>query len=257
MPGAAPSQGDHVAMHFEEGTSRAISAAAVVSEPPGADDTDIVSRDFLSTLRRPLRQQVRKMSARRFNTLAAPYGPDAPRQTTYSEYVDSSYNSKVIPTMRQSWEKFLARSKARIFVPYFPWWGNRTGYLRKGLLNDALAGLTCAVLVIPDSLSYMLLASLAPVVGLITAALAPFGYALLGTSRHVSVGPISLVSLFLPSIFRELGHDLDDRSDAALADRQDLASVLAFYTFVIFGLMSVLKLGGVVKFCSQDIMTGT
>ena len=62
--------------------------------------------------------------------------------------------------------------RSRVFVPYFPWWGHRKGYLSKGhMLTDALAGLTCAVLVIPDSLSYMLLASLAPVVGLITAAL--------------------------------------------------------------------------------------
>ena len=71
------------------------------------------------------------------------------------------------------------------------------------------------------------------------------------------MGPISLVSIFLPSTFRGLGHDLDDRSEAAMKDRQEVASVLAFYTCVVFALMSFLKLGGVVKYLSHDLMTGT
>ena len=42
-----------------------------------------------------------------------------------------------------------------------------------------------------------------------------------------------------------------------MKDRQEVASVLAFYTCVVFALMSFLKLGGVVKYLSHDLMTGT
>ena len=236
------------------------SMAAPLASTLTDDSDDNLDWDHLfDALPPPLWQQhVPKVSSRQFNSLAVPYGPDGPMDlnpAAYSELVP--YNYKFLPTMKQSWEQFAARFRARTYVPYLPWWGNRKGYMKDGrMAADALAGLTCAILVIPESLSFMLLASLAPIVGLITSGIAPFSYALFGTSKHVSVGPISLVSIILPSLFLSAGLDPNDHSEAGLADRQEMASVLAFYTFVIFIIMCFLKLGGVVKFVSHDLMTG-
>ena len=216
-------------------------------------DTDAIDPQHLLALLSPttLSRSKRQLSYR--DSVA--YGAEILSAPPYVDEVKIDYS--LLPSLRQSWVQLATRFKERIHVPYFPWWRNRQGYLRDGLGHDALTGLMCAVLVIPESLSYMLLSSLAPVVGLYTAAVAPFAYALLGTSPHVSVGPISLVSLFLPSIFHDFGFDLDSKTEEALRTRQEAASVLAFYVFVIFAAMSVLKLGGVVKFLSHDLMTGT
>ena len=63
------------------------------------------------------------------------------------------------------------------------------GYKRAWLRGDLLAGLTVAAYLIPQVMAYATLAGLSPIVGL-WAALAPLLiYALLGSSRHVSVGP--------------------------------------------------------------------
>jgi MFS superfamily sulfate permease-like transporter len=59
------------------------------------------------------------------------------------------------------------------------------------LRGDLLAGLPVAAYLVPQVMAYAGLAGLPPVVGL-WAILAPLGlYVLLGSSRHLSVGPES------------------------------------------------------------------
>jgi len=102
----------------------------------------------------------------------------------------------------------------------------------------------------------MVLTSLAPVVGLYTAAVSPFAYALLGTSPHVSVGPISLVSLYLSSVFSALGYAVEDRSEEGKQLRREAASVVAFYVFCVFAVMSFFRLRGLIRFLSHSVMAG-
>lgn len=49
-------------------------------------------------------------------------------------------------------------------------------------------------------MSYAVLAGLPPVYGLFAAMTAPVVYTVLGTSRHLSIGPVALVSLALPRV---------------------------------------------------------
>jgi len=171
----------------------------------------------------------------------------------FSELIE--YNYSFIPSIGQTWKEMAGHLQARLHLPYLPWWGKRgCAYFKQDVWHDALAGLMCAVLVIPESLSYMVLSSLAPVVGLYTAAVSPFAYALLGTSPHVSVGPISLVSLYLPSVFRELGYAVEDRSEEGMQLRREAASVVAFYVFCVFAIMSFFRLGGLIRFLSHTVM---
>lgn len=196
---------------------------------------------------------------KRFDSaLATPYGPELPMNLARAPYSDRmSYNYTFIPSIGQTWRKLAQELKSRLHIPYLPWWGLRgRDYFVHEVWHDAMAGLTCALLAIPESLSYMILASLAPVVGLHTAAIPPFAYALLGTSPHTSVGPISLVSLYLPSVFVALGLKIDDYSAAAHKARQEAGSVVAIYVCCLFGVMSLLRLGGLIRFLSHTVMTG-
>ena len=70
-------------------------------------------------------------------------------------------------------------------------------YKLEDLRGDAAAGVTTAVMLVPQAMAYALLAGLPPVVGLYSA-LAPLViYALLGTSRELAVGPVAMSSLLV------------------------------------------------------------
>ena len=74
-------------------------------------------------------------------------------------------------------------------------------YRRRDLRLDVLAGMTTAVMLIPQALAYALLAGLPPIVGLYGSILPVIVYALLGTSRQLSVAPVALLSLMRRSTY--------------------------------------------------------
>ncbi|MEM9758340.1 MAG: sulfate permease [Pseudomonadota bacterium] len=68
-------------------------------------------------------------------------------------------------------------------------------YERRHFASDALAALIVTIMLIPQSLAYALLAGLPPEMGLYASILPLVAYALFGTSRTLSVGPVAVVSL--------------------------------------------------------------
>src|SRR5215471_4630184 len=83
------------------------------------------------------------------------------------------------------------------WLAYFPpsqWLREyRAGFLG----NDVIAGITLAAYAIPVSLAYATLAGLPPQVGVYGYLLGGLGYALLGSSRQLAVGPTSAISLMI------------------------------------------------------------
>src|SRR5215213_7691842 len=65
------------------------------------------------------------------------------------------------------------------------------------LHHDVVAGLTLATYAIPVSLAYATLAGLPPHIGIYGYLLGGLGYALLGSSRQLAVGPTSAISLMI------------------------------------------------------------
>lgn len=60
------------------------------------------------------------------------------------------------------------------------------------LKSDLIAGLSVAVLLLPQAMAYAVLAGLPPVYGLYSSLIPPIMYAIFGTSRHLSVAPVAL-----------------------------------------------------------------
>jgi len=86
------------------------------------------------------------------------------------------------------------------FLGLFPIFNWLPKYSVKNYLpGDIIGGLTTAVVRIPQSLAYGLLAGVQPINGLYTAFFAPLTYAFMGTSKHVSVGTFAIMSLMLQS----------------------------------------------------------
>lgn len=96
-----------------------------------------------------------------------------------------------------------ARSKVLGLVPILKWLPRYR--LREWLLGDAMSGLIVGILLVPQSIAYSLLASQDPVYGLYTSFFASIIYALLGTSRHISVGIFGVLCLLVGQVVdREL-----------------------------------------------------
>ena len=77
-------------------------------------------------------------------------------------------------------------------VPMIGW---LHAYRRPDLAPDLRAGATVGVLVIPQAMAYAALAGVPPIAGLYAAMVSLVVYAIFGTSRFISVGPVAIDSL--------------------------------------------------------------
>ena len=132
------------------------------------------------------------------------------------------------------------------FIPASGWM--RT-YQRQQLPDDLLAGFITAVLLVPQGLAYAILAGLPPQVGLYASILPPVIYAFLGTSRTLSVGPVSVAALLVADALSAsgLGSDASYLADALL---------LAAMSGVILLGMAALRLDVLVNFISHPALSG-
>ncbi len=133
----------------------------------------------------------------------------------------------------------------RIF-PFLRW---REGYNRAGLRADLLAGLTVALVLIPQSMAYAQLAGLPPYYGLYASFLPPLIAALFGSSRQLATGPVAVVSLMTAASLEPLA---TKGSEAYIAYAIVLAVVVGLFQLAL----GVLKLGLVVNFISHPVVNG-
>lgn len=88
--------------------------------------------------------------------------------------------------------------------------------LKEYVWGDVMSGLIVGIILVPQAIAYCLLAGVEPIYGLYTSFYANIIYFLMGTSRHVSVGIFSLMSLMVGQVVdREVflaGFDLNDDS---------------------------------------------
>ncbi|KAK9149458.1 hypothetical protein Scep_008215 [Stephania cephalantha] len=87
------------------------------------------------------------------------------------------------------------------FFPIFEWAPHYSLNLFK---SDLISGLTIASLAIPQGISYAKLANLPPIIGLYSSFVPPLLYSILGSSRHLAVGPVSIASLVMGSMLEEM-----------------------------------------------------
>ena len=133
----------------------------------------------------------------------------------------------------------------RLF-PFLAW---LKGYGAKAFQGDLLAGLTVAVVIIPQSMAYAMLAGLPPIHGLYAAAVAPLIAALWGSLRQLSTGPIAIMSLLVYTTLTPL---------AAQGSPEfiELAYALAFLVGALYLAIGLLRLGVIMAFISHSAVKG-
>ena len=123
------------------------------------------------------------------------------------------------------------------------------GYRPSYLFPDLLAGLTIAVVLIPQAMSYAMMAGLPPVYGLYAAALPPIIGALWGRSSLLATGPVAMVSLLVFT-------SLVPYAKPGTPEYISYAIALALMVGVIQLLMGVFKLGFLMRFVSHPVIVG-
>ncbi|CAA2980755.1 probable sulfate transporter [Olea europaea subsp. europaea] len=134
------------------------------------------------------------------------------------------------------------------FFPIFQW---ATNYNIKLLRSDVVSGLTIASLAIPQGISYAKLANLPPIIGLYSSFVPPLIYSVLGSSRHLAVGPVSIASLVMGTMLSET---------VSSTEEPILYLQLAFTATLFAGLfqasLGFLRLGFVIDFLSKATLLG-
>jgi high affinity sulfate transporter 1 len=125
-----------------------------------------------------------------------------------------------------------------------------TRYPRDWLRPDLIAGLTTAAVVIPKAMAYATVAGLPVEVGLYTALVPMVIYAVLGTSRPLSVSTTTTLAI-LTGTQLALVVPTADPTGLLVA-----SATLAFLVGVMLVLASFLRLGVVASFISEPVLTG-
>ena len=132
------------------------------------------------------------------------------------------------------------------WLPPVRWLG---GYQAAWLPGDVVAGVTLAAYAIPVSLAYASLAGLPPQVGIYGYLLGGLGYALLGSSRQLAVGPTSAISLMIAASVAPMAEGNAERY-------VQIASLAAFTVAGLCFLAWLFRLSVLVTLISDSILVG-
>src|SRR5438132_13590400 len=122
-------------------------------------------------------------------------------------------------------------------------------YKPSWLRHDAIAGVTLAAYAIPVSLAYAGLAGLPPQIGIYSYMLGGIGYALLGSSRQLAVGPTSAISLMIAGTVATM-------ADGDAQRYAQIASLAAGMVALLCVIAWLLRLSMLVRLISDSILVG-
>jgi SulP family sulfate permease len=143
----------------------------------------------------------------------------------------------------------MKQQRAPMWFRHFPPVRWLADYRFEWLPSDVIAGATLAAYAIPVSLAYAALAGLPPQAGIYGYLLGGLGYAFLGSSRQLAIGPTSAISLMIAGTV------------AAMADGDPLrygqiASLAACIVALLCFLAWLLRLSMLVRLISDSILVG-
>ena len=134
-------------------------------------------------------------------------------------------------------------------IPALPILGWLRSYQRADLGPDLIAGLTTAVMLVPQAMGYALLAGLPPIHGLYASVAPLLVYAVLGTSRHLAVGPVAMDSILVAGA---VGAIATIGTEAYVL----ISAALGMMVGVVQAGLGFLRAGFLVNFLSRPVVAG-
>jgi SulP family sulfate permease len=137
----------------------------------------------------------------------------------------------------------------RALLAWLPASGWLRGYRRADAGADLGAALIVTLMMVPQALAYALLAGLPPETGLYASMLPLLAYALFGSSRTLSVGPMAVVSLMTAAAASQV-------AAAGSAAYPQAALVLALLSGGFLLVMGLLRMGWIANLLSHAVVSG-
>jgi len=136
--------------------------------------------------------------------------------------------------------------KIESIFPFLIWFKLIT---KESIRADLFAGLTGAVIVLPQGIAFATIAGLPPEYGLYTAMVTPIIAALFGSSRHLVSGPTTAISIV---VFSAVSHHAEPGTTEFITMALTLTFLAGIYQLA-FGLA---RLGSLVNFVSHTVVIG-
>ena len=145
---------------------------------------------------------------------------------------------------------FLSASELKAFAgrifPFLHWWPMVN---RQALRADALAGLTGAVVVLPQGVAFATIAGLPPEYGLYAAMVPAIVAALFGSSWHLVSGPTTAISIVIYSTMSGI-------AEPGTPEYIRLVLMVTFLAGVFQFAMGLARMGALVNFISHTVVLG-
>ncbi len=132
------------------------------------------------------------------------------------------------------------------YLPFLNWWPLVN---KESLKFDFIAGITGAVISLPQGVAFAIIAGMPPIYGLYTAMITPVVASLFGSSLHLISGPATAISIV---IFSSISPFAEPGTEAFIS----LALLLTVMVGVIQLAMGIAKLGNLVNFVSHTVIMG-
>lgn len=142
-----------------------------------------------------------------------------------------------VPPLHLDWPRFLP----------FLRWRNRVN--KQSLRDDLMAGLTGALVALPQGVAFATIAGMPPEYGLYAGMIPAIIAALFGSSWHLVSGPTTAASIVLFSV-------LSPHAEPGSAQYVSLALTLTFLVGVVQLAMGLARMGTLVNFISHSVVTG-
>jgi len=123
------------------------------------------------------------------------------------------------------------------------------GYKRSQFKGDFFAGLTVGVMLVPQGMAYAMIAGLPPVYGLYASIVPQVVYAIFGTSRQLSVGPVAMDSLMVAAGVSVLAIEGTEMYIG-------FAILLAFFMGLFQVLLGFFRMGFITNLLSKPVISG-
>eukprot|EP01083_Nonionella_stella_P024434 67463_1 len=151
--------------------------------------------------------------------------------------------------------RFFNQECAFAFLPLFHWIPH---YQTSWLKRDVMAGITVAILLVPQSLAYATLAGLPPEWGLYASVMPIFLYVCWSTSASVAIGPVAPTAIMVASAVEGVMSNMGYTSGSTGYDElyQSIAMTLSFVCGLILILFGMIRAGFIIVFLSRPVMTG-
>lgn len=187
-------------------------------------------------------------------TLSQQYGrvssPDRPLREIINKKLEKVYR------------EFSLCQFARGLIPIVDWLPKYS--IKNDLIADLIAGFTISILHIPQGIAYSLLAGLPAVHGLYVSFFPVLIYALMGTSKHISIGSFAVASIMLSNTAEKLeaiqDYELTGKNSTMLESwpptQLEVLTAMGLTTGVIQVIMGFLRLGALSLILSDHFVSG-